>query len=151
LKISICNQKGGSGKTSTAVLLTLALAGAGRKVLAVDTDPQGGLTSLLDPDGGEERRGGIFELLMGEAPSPVHVDRGGIRFDFLPADYRLDKVYSSVSPFSLRDRFKNGEYDFIVFDTPPTVQGISRAAALASDKIIIPTDVSRASIAHVKI
>ncbi len=143
MKICITNQKGGSGKTSTAVLLTMALAGAGRKVLVVDTDPQGGLTSFLAPDGD---RPGIYDLIMGDQVDPVQVDRGGIVFDLIAADYRLDKIYSTLGPYELRDKFKNGGYDFTVFDTPPTVQGISRAAALASDKIIVPADISRATV-----
>jgi len=144
-KICITNQKGGSGKTSTAVLLTLALAGSRRRVLAVDSDPQAGLTSFFIPEGWTEKRG-LYDLIMGDNPEPVHIDRGGIVFDLIPADYRLDKIYSTLAPFAIRDAFKCADYDMIIFDTPPTVQGISRAAAMASDRIIVPTDISRASI-----
>lgn len=135
--------KGGSGKTSTAVLLTLALAGDGRRVLAVDTDPQAGLTAFILPDGNGKR--GIFDVVIGDTADPVHIDRGGLKFDLIPSDYRLDKVYATMSEHDL-DSLKNLPYDYIIIDTPPTVQGISRAAASIADKIIIPADISRATI-----
>ncbi len=143
-KICITNQKGGSGKTSTAVLLTMGLAGSGNRVLCVDTDPQSGLSAFLVPERAAERS--IYDMIMGDALEPIHINRGGIIFDLIPADYRLDKVAGTLSPYAIRDLFKSANYDIIVFDTPPTVQGISRAAALASDRIIIPVDISRASI-----
>lgn len=142
-KICVTNQKGGSGKTTTAVLLALSLAGTGRRVLTVDCDPQGGLTAFLVPDDNDRR--GLFDLIVGEQVDPVTVNRGGITFDLLPADYRLDKIYASMSPYELEKHFNSG-YDFIIFDTPPTVQGITRAAAMVSDLIIIPADISRATI-----
>ena len=142
--ITISNQKGGSGKTSTSVLLTLALASKGKTVLAVDCDPQAGLTSFLLPE--DEEHPGIFDLLIGDPVSPVHVNRGGIIFDVIPADHRLDKIYATLSPFELKKEFLKMNYDYIVFDTPPTVQGVSRAAAIISDRIIIPADISRATI-----
>lgn len=140
------NQKGGSGKTSTTVLLTLAMAGTGNRVLVVDCDPQAGLSSFLVPEGIEDRQG-LYDLIMGESPVPIRINRGGIEFDHLPADYRLDKLYASLGPYELEKHFrKKPDYDYIIFDTPPTVQGITRAAAIASRAIIIPADISRATI-----
>ena len=66
-------------------------------------------------------------------------------FDLIPAEYRLDKVVYTLSEHSL-DIFKGVQYDYVIIDTPPTVQGISRAAAAIADKIIIPADISRATI-----
>ena len=144
-KISVINQKGGCGKTSTAVLLALTLTAQGRRVLVVDSDPQGGLTSFLIDD--DKDRRGLFDTLIGGAVQVVTVDRGGLVFDVLPADYRLDKIYATMGPYDMEKHFsKIKDYDFIVFDTPPTVQGITRAAAFISDKIIIPADISRATI-----
>jgi chromosome partitioning protein len=142
--ITITNQKGGCGKTSTAVLLTLALATKGKSVLTVDCDPQGGLTAFILPEIEDGKN--IFDLLMGDPVQPVRADRGGIAFDIIPADHRLDKIYATLPPFELKKAFKNMTYDYILFDTPPTVQGISRSAAIISDKIIIPADISRATI-----
>jgi chromosome partitioning protein len=143
-KICITNQKGGSGKTSTAVLTALTLTAQGRRVLTVDCDPQGGLTAFLLND--EKDRRGLFDLLMGEQVAPIPINRGGLVFDILPADYRLDKIYASIGPFEMEKPFTNFNYDYIIFDTPPTVQGITRAAAIISDKIIIPADISQATI-----
>lgn len=137
--ITVTNQKGGSGKTSTALLIALTLAARGRKVLAVDTDPQGGLTALLT---GAPPGRGLFDILMGEAAEPLRIDRGGLAIDLLPADYRLDKIFATVSPYEFEKHFNKTNYDDIVMDTPPTVQGISRAASMIADRLIIPADVS---------
>ena len=141
--ITISNQKGGAGKTSTTILITLGLAATGKKVLVVDCDPQAGLTSFLLPNHNDLK--GIFDMLVGENISPIAIDRCGITFDLLPSDHRLDKVYATMSPYELA-QFKKQPYDYVVFDTPPTVQGITRAASMIADQIIIPADISRATI-----
>ena len=141
--ITVSNQKGGAGKTSTSVLITLAIAATGKRVLAVDCDPQAGLTSFLLPPHFDVV--GLFDMLVGEDVAPQQIDRNGITFDFIPSDHRLDKIYATMSPYEL-ERFKKLPYDYIIFDTPPTVQGITRAAAIIADKIIIPADISRATI-----
>jgi len=143
-KIAVINQKGGSGKTSTAVLLTLSLSAQGRRVLVIDCDPQGGLTAFLVNDGKERR--GLFDLILGEQADPVRIDRGGLVFDLLAADYRLDKIYASMGPYDLEKHFDKLDYDFIIFDTPPTCGGITRAAAMIADTVIIPADISQATI-----
>ena len=141
--ITISNQKGGSGKTSSTVLLTLAIASTGMKVLIVDCDPQAGSTSFLLPHHPDIM--GLFDMLVGEDVIPQTINRNGITFDLMPSDHRLDKIYATMSPYEL-ERFKKLPYDYIIFDTPPTVQGITRAAAIIADKIIIPADISRATI-----
>lgn len=147
--ISILNQKGGSGKTSFSVLVILALASQGKRVLAIDCDPQYGLSAILCPTEKVERLG-LFELLSGMSKIDevtMHVNRGGITFDLVPSDYRLDSIVTSLDPFALKRKFKGlKRYDYIVFDTPPTVQGISRAAAMISDEIYIPSDISIPSL-----
>ena len=135
MKITITNQKGGAGKSTLTLLLAETLKQHG-SVLCVDCDPQGGITNLLDAPGG-----GLFELLTGGEFKPVTV-RG---LDLLTADHKLDKIAYTLPPYDLRDGI-NFDYDFILFDTPPTVQGISRAAAIAADKIIIPADISKTTI-----
>jgi len=135
--ICITNQKGGSGKTTFSALLIKWLSSMGKNVLAVDCDPQGGLTSLLhgEPDGNNN----IFDLLMDEDVKPLQKEL----FSLYQADQRLDSIYATVQPFILQDLFNGLDYDFIIFDTPPTTQGISRAACLCADKAIIPADISR--------
>jgi len=142
--IAVLNQKGGCGKSTLSMLLSLALASGGKKVLAIDCDPQGGLSSfLINP---AENRPGLFDFLgkfkkLHEVIYPV--SRSGIEFDLIPADYRLDSISAGLDPFALKRAFKDiKSYDYIVLDNPPTVQGISRASAIFSDKIIIPSEIS---------
>jgi len=144
-KICIINQKGGAGKTSFSILAAMAIASKDYKVLVVDCDPQAGLTNYLSPS--EDVRLGIFDILLGRNDfNIVNVTRHDITFDLIPADHRLDKIYATLDPFAFEPVFEESTYDFIIFDTPPTVQGISRAAALVSDKIFIPADLSRGTI-----
>ena len=144
-KICVINQKGGSGKTTFAILSCLALASAGRKVLAVDCDPQAGLTNYLSRS--EDIRLELFDIILGSKEfNIINSVRDSISFDFIPADHRLDKIYTTMDPFTFETLFNELNYDYVVFDTPPTVQGISQAAAMASDKIFVPADISRGTI-----
>ncbi len=145
--IAVLNQKGGCGKSTLTMLMALALASGGKKVLAIDCDPQGGLSSFLIM--ASDNLPGLFDFLgkfkkLKEVICPVA--RGGIEFDLIPADYRLDSISSSLDPFALKRALKNvkevKDYDYIILDNPPTVQGISRASAILADKIIIPAEVS---------
>lgn len=142
--ITITNQKGGSCKTSTSILISLALAARGGRVLVVDTDPQRGLSSYLVPD---YKGPGTFELIIRTPAPPVQVNRGGLQLDLYPADHRLDKVFASCGPYDLEQHFKKTKFDYIVIDTPPTVQGITRAAAFIANRVIIPADISPGTIA----
>jgi chromosome partitioning protein len=85
MKISVINQKGGSGKTSFAVLLVMSLASKWKKILAVDNDPQGGLTSSFNV----KNDYGIFGILIGGDFRVKTVKRDSLTFDIIPADYRL--------------------------------------------------------------
>jgi len=135
MKIAITNQKGGSGKSTLTLLLAETLKTMGT-VLLIDCDPQGGISTLLNAKGA-----GLFDLLTGNTVEPIHV-RG---LDIFPSDHRLDKIAYTLPPFELQDLIKF-DYDYIIFDTPPTVQGISRACAICADKIIIPADISKTSL-----
>lgn len=137
--IAMVNQKGGCGKTSTTAILAKALADSGKTVLLIDADPQAGLTSIFTES---EPKEGLFEMIIGKTVSPVKTQVNNI--DIIPADYRLDKVFLSVDQFTLKGSLKDliPKYDFVIFDTPPTVQGISQAVIIISDKVIIPTDIS---------
>ena len=148
--ISILNQKGGTGKTSLTALVSLALATHGKKVLVVDCDPQGGITSFFSPYEDEDTtRPGVYELLGGFKKLEqvmIEVERGNAKITLIPADYRLDQIASSLDPYALKRKFKdlNG-FDYLVFDNPPTVQGISRATCIMADKVYIPADISAAT------
>lgn len=142
--ITITNQKGGSGKTSTTVLFSLALASVSKRVLCVDCDPQGGLTSFLCPD--VDISHSLFDILTGGSCSPLSIVRHKMEFYLIPADHRLDKIYTTMRPFELEKAFGKSDYDYIIFDTPPTVQGISLSASIIADKVYVPADISRATM-----
>ena len=138
--IAIVNQKGGSGKSTTAVLLAKSFADAGKTVLLVDCDPQGGSSELF----GARHDIGLFDMLMGEDLAPC-VHRVTDSLSIVPADFRLDAIFVTANPFALRALTKTATADCIVFDTPPTLQGLTRAAILAADRVLIPSEVSETS------
>ncbi len=138
--ITITNQKGGSGKTTLSILVALAISEQGGRVLCVDCDPQAGLTALLT--GSIEPRAGLYDYIIDDTLTPAEV-RG---LSLLTSDHRLDKIAFTMSPYSLQG-LKKAKYDAIIFDTPPTVQGISRAAAMVANTILIPADISKTTIA----
>ena len=121
----------------------LALAESGKKVLAVDCDPQGGMSEFLTDSIID---GFLKDLIMGNNVLPIATKYDGM-FLF-PSDYQLDKLYVTIDQLAFKRTLKNieADYDYIIFDTPPTMQGITRAAAHYSDKIFIPTEISRYAI-----
>lgn len=136
MKIAVVNQKGGSGKSTTAVLLAKAFADSGKSVLLIDCDPQGGSSSLF----GCTTLPGLFDALISTAPAEC-IHRVSDSLSIMPADFRLDKVFWSASPFALQELVE-GLADTIVFDTAPTMQGLTRSAIMAADRILIPSEVS---------
>ena len=143
IKITIANQKGGAGKTSFAVLMCLALAEQGKKVLAIDCDPQGGMSEFLTDC---KIDGFIKDLFMNNHVLPIASKIDNIHL--YPSDYQLDKLYVTLDHLAFKRTLKNIEqdYDYIIFDTPPTMQGITRAAIHYSDKIFVPSEVSKNAI-----
>ena len=150
-KISIINQKGGAGKTSFAVLCCLALAEKGNRVLAIDCDPQGGMSEMLRPD----EPGTLHSGLMGDYEGLTRYtykikDRYPMyeNLQVITSSYELDKLYVTIDHLAFKRTLKNieADYDYIVFDTPPTMQGITRAAAYYSDLIFVPTEISKNAI-----
>lgn len=133
MKIAIINQKGGSGKSTLSALLVKSSPGC----LAVDLDPQAGLTAMVhgEPDGA-----GVFDAIIGDHVEPLRVDS----FDIIQADERLDTVYATVKPFIIADILKRYKHKTIIMDCPPTMAGITVSAALAADVIITPADISPA-------
>lgn len=145
LKIAIANQKGGVGKTTTAINLAAAMAQKGKRVLLADLDPQANSTiSFLDL---QEVDLSAYDLLtesslpFSEVVKPTKIET----LDILPARISLAKLEGKLvgeldAPFRLKDRLDpvTRNYDVVVIDTPPTLGLITVNALVASTHLIIP-------------
>jgi len=142
--IAIVNQKGGSGKTTFSSLLVKALSEKGKSVLAIDLDPQGGLSTIYLGESDEPRKG-LFEFLVNkDLDGSIHETQDNLfdgKIDVLPSDYRVDKIFLSLSPYALKN-LSSLPYDFCILDTPPTVQGITKAGMIFAERILVPTEIS---------
>jgi len=142
--IAVVNQKGGSGKTTFSSLLVKALSEKGKSVLAIDLDPQGGLSTIYLGESDKPRKG-LFEFLVNkDLEGSIHETQDNLfdgKIDVLPSDYRIDKIFLSLSPYALKN-LSSLPYDFCILDTPPTVQGITKAGMIFAERILIPTEIS---------
>ncbi len=141
--ISIINQKGGVGKTTTTINLGMALKKAGKKVLLIDLDPQASLSSSM----GISHRSidfSAYDLLKGEAEysNIAHNIRGIM---LVPASLALSGADIELSQYEGRELLlKNalsgipGRFDFILIDCPPTLGLLTLNALTASDGLVIP-------------
>ncbi|HHU91883.1 MAG TPA: ParA family protein [Halanaerobiaceae bacterium] len=144
-KLAIVNQKGGVGKSTTAVNLSAALAEMGMKVLLGDIDPQGNATSGVGVDKGSLKYS-IYDVLINEIDVREAILETGIEnFDILPANIDLAGAeIELVSMISRESKLKNvikkidEDYDFIFFDCPPSLGLLTLNALTAADGILVP-------------
>ncbi len=141
--LSVSNQKGGVGKTTSAINISAGLALKGKSVLLLDLDPQGNATSGL---GIEKDNMGIYDVMInGEDISSVIMETQVKNLYIIPSN--IDLSGATVEMVSLKDREKllknalikiKDNYDYIIIDCPPSLDLLTVNAFTASDKVIVP-------------
>lgn len=144
--ISIANQKGGVGKTTTAISLSAALAEADKRVLLIDSDPQGNATSGVGLNKHDIRDNNLYHALIGNAEAddvivdtaipglrviPSNHDLIGVEVEFVSMEKRELKLKSMINSI-------DSGYDYIIIDCPPSLGFLTVNSLVASDTLIIP-------------
>jgi chromosome partitioning protein len=143
--ISIANQKGGVGKTTTAVNLSSSLAAAEKTCLLIDCDPQGNATTGLGVERSDLEKG-VFDLLVGTVSEEEVITETGLTGLHL-IGATTDLVGAEVEMFSMEDkefRLRKGlaklreKYDYVFMDCPPSLSFLTVNALTASDAVLVP-------------
>lgn len=142
--ISIANQKGGVGKTTTSINIAAILAKKGKKVLLIDTDPQGNATSGVGVN--KEQQFSVYDVLVGEIEFEKTLQDTNVKnLKVCPSNINLAGAeVELVSMMSREHRLKEGlenikdKFDYIIIDCPPSLGLITLNAFTASDSVLIP-------------
>lgn len=143
--IAIANQKGGVGKTTTSINLSAALGEKGKKVLVIDTDPQGNTTNGLGLDK-NELENSIYELFIGNITTDEAIHKEVVKnVDIIPSNINLSAVEielidSDDKEFILRDAIKEvkDNYDFVIIDCPPSLSLLTINAMTTANSVLVP-------------
>nr|WP_330393221.1 AAA family ATPase [Butyrivibrio hungatei] len=146
--IAIANQKGGVGKTTTSINLSAALAEKGKKVLVIDTDPQGNTTSGFGLDK-NELENTIYELMIGECSTEEAIKENVVEgldgVDIIPSNVNLaaveiELIDADQKEYILREAISNvkDNYDFIIIDCPPSLSMLTVNAMTTANTVLVP-------------
>ena len=143
--IAIANQKGGVGKTTTAINLSACLAEAGQRVLTIDLDPQGNATTGLGLEK-EQIEDTVYELLLGDCTLEDCLMREvQEHLDVLPSDSNLAGAEIELLDVENKESVLKGYleplrdlYDFIIIDCPPSLSLLTINALVAADTVLVP-------------
>src|SRR5688572_24160994 len=145
--LAVTNQKGGVGKTTTALNVATALAMAGQRVLIVDVDPQGNLTSGMGQKGQRGPDGSVYEAVTTdpEAPDGFVVPTRVANLFLMPADRNLTGAEIEMVMLPERERRLRRvldrlrpQFDYILIDCPPSLGLLTLNALVAADAVVIP-------------
>jgi chromosome partitioning protein len=149
--IAIANQKGGVGKTTTAINLGTALAAIGEQVLIIDLDPQGNASTGLGIDR-RNRRYSTYDVLMGEASlrdavlatavprlsiAPSTLDLSGLELEVSQERDRAFRLRNALAPLRERGQ-RTSEFSYLLIDCPPSLNLLTVNAMAAADAILVP-------------
>lgn len=143
--ISVANQKGGVGKTTTTINLAAALGEEGKKVLVIDMDPQGNTTSGIGIDKNNVENT-VYELILGECTIKESILRDVIKnVSLIPANVNfaaaeVELIGIEKQEYILKNEIEwiTDQYDYILIDCPPSLSTLTVNALTASDSVLVP-------------